>query len=133
MAEAILRSKAIDGVSVRSAGIHAVDGQAISKHAKTLILEADMPYTPVSRALTEQDVEWADLILTMTVGHKMTLTYALPEVTEKIYTLKEFVGPNSNEDVLDPFGGNLHTYRKTFEELRQLMQKLELKVVEGQA
>ena len=53
MAEAILRSKGIDNVSVRSAGVYAQDGWPISLNAKTLIEEADMPYTPVSEAVTE--------------------------------------------------------------------------------
>ena len=70
MAEAILRSKGITGVAVRSGGVHAQDGWEISPNARTLIEEADMPYTPVSRAVTREDLEWADLVLTMTEAHR---------------------------------------------------------------
>ena len=133
MAEAILRSKQLGGVAVRSAGIHAISGQRISGNAQALIEEMDMPYTPVSRELTIEDVEWADVILTMTETHRSILLQTVPQTAGKIYTLKSFVQPESTDDVLDPFGGNLATYRKTFEELQQLMEKLELKVVEGQA
>ena len=133
MAEAILRSKGLHGVNVRSAGIHALDGQSISGHAQTLIQEANMPFTPVSRALTIEDVEWADVILTMTEAHRSALSRILPEAANRIYTLKNFVQPDSDGDVLDPFGGNLDTYRRTFEELAHIMNKLELKLLEGQA
>lgn len=133
MAEAILRSKRLPGVAVRSAGIHAINGQRISANAQTLIEEANMPFTPVSRELTIQDVEWADVILTMTETHRSILFQTVPQTVGKLYTLKNFVQPESTDDVLDPFGGNLATYRQTFEELQQLMDKLELKVMEGQA
>ena len=117
MAEAILRSKGMNNVTVRSAGIHAQNGAPIARNAKTLIEEAGMAYTPVSRAISIEDIEWADVILTMTQAHKQVLLYSFPEVEGKVYTLKGFVKPNSNEDVHDPFGGDLETYRHTFAEL----------------
>ena len=42
-------------------------------NAKTLIEEADMPYTPVSRAVSSEDLKWADVVLTMTEAHKAML------------------------------------------------------------
>lgn len=128
MAEAILRAKNISNVSVKSAGIHALDGMPIADNARTLIEEADMPYTDVSRSLSRQDVEWADYILAMTESHKNALLQLFPQDHEKIYTLKNFISPSTNEDVHDPYGGNLDTYRKTFEELSELMIQLEKKL-----
>jgi protein arginine phosphatase len=130
MAEAILRSKNIENLSVQSAGIHAQDGFPIADNAKTLIEEADMPYTNQSRTLSREDVEWADYILTMTESHKNVLLQLFPENREKIYTLKGFLSPSTNEDVHDPYGGNLETYRETFKELTQLMDQLEEKLLE---
>jgi protein arginine phosphatase len=130
MAEAILRSKNIENLSVRSAGIHAQDGFPIADNAKTLIEEADMPYTNQSRTLSREDVEWADYILTMTESHKRVLLQLFPENQEKISTLKGFLSPSANEDVHDPYGGNLETYRETFNELTELMDQLETKLLE---
>ena len=126
MAEAILRSKELGNVTVRSAGIHAQEGRPISLHAKTLIEEAAMPHTPQSRAVSSEDLEWADIVLTMTEAHKMELLYRYPK------TLKGFVEFKSGGDVQDPFGGNLDTYRQTFEELSNVMDQLEQKLTEGQ-
>ncbi|MER2089174.1 MAG: low molecular weight protein arginine phosphatase [Sporosarcina sp.] len=130
MAEAILRSKAIDHVSVRSAGIHGRDGWPISLHAKTLIEKADMPYTPVSKAVSIEDLEWADVVLTMTAAHKDVLLYSYPEVDYKVFTLKEFVRPDAAGDVQDPFGGDLETYRQAFSELSGIIDMLEQKLTE---
>lgn len=132
MAEAILRSKAIEGVMVRSAGVSAVDGLPISMNAKTLIEESDMPYTPVSTAVTAEGLEWADLVLTMTLSHKAVLLHSFPHVAPKTFTLKEFTMPDENGDVHDPYGGSLATYRKTFNELGELIERLKMKLTEGE-
>lgn len=132
MAEAILRSIGLNNVTVRSAGIHAQNGAPIARNAKTLIEEASMAYTPVSRAISIEDIEWADVILTMTQAHKQVLLYSFPEVEGKVFTLKGFVNSVSNEDVHDPFGGDLETYRHTFDELSTTIEALGLKLMEGQ-
>ena len=128
MAEAILRSKAIDNVSVRSAGIYARDGWPISLNAKTLIESADMPYTPVSEEVTVENLEWADIVLTMTQAHRDSLLYSHPEMGYKVFTLKGYVGSGLTGDVQDPFGGDLETYRQAFSELSEIIDALEHKV-----
>ncbi|MCG7343902.1 low molecular weight protein arginine phosphatase [Sporosarcina sp. ACRSL] len=133
MAEAILRAKAIEGVAVRSAGVSAIDGMPISKNAQTLIEESDMPYTSVSHSVTEEDLAWADLVLTMTASHKAILLHSFPEVEKKTFTLKEYVTPGDVGDVHDPYGGNLATYRTTFDELRRLIEQLKMKLTEDGA
>lgn len=130
MAEAILRSRGIENVSVRSAGVHAQDGWPISLNAKTLIEEADMLYTPVSRAVSSEDLKWADVVLTMTEGHKANLIYSHPEVKYKTFTLKGFVKPDSTGDVYDPYGGDIDTYRHVFNELSGIIDVLEQKLME---
>lgn len=131
MAEALLRSRQIEGVTVRSAGIHASNGMPISMNAKKLIEEADLLHTPVSRSVTIKDVEWADVILTMTEGHKHAMVHSFTHADHKTYTLKEFVGYEKDKDVQDPFGGNLTQYQQTFDELSTLMDAVELKVIGG--
>ena len=131
MAEAILRAKNIEDVSVRSAGINAQDGIPIANNSKTLIEKAGLPYTAVSRAVTEADVDWADYIFTMTDGHKAILHHLFPEDRNKIFTLKGFIKTSLNEDVHDPYGGNLETYQETFYELSTVIDDLEGKLAEG--
>lgn len=131
MAEALLRSRYINEVTVRSAGIHASNGMPISMNAKKLIEEAQLPHTPVSKSVTIEDIEWADVILTMTESHKQAMIHSFPDVKQKTYTLKEFAGFKKDKDVQDPFGGNLTQYKQTFDELSMLMDAVELKVIGG--
>lgn len=131
MAEAILRSKEIADVAVKSAGIYAANGDQVARNAKTLIEEAGMPYTPVSKAVTKEDIGWADVILTMTEIHRAILIETFPEVNGKVFTLKDFVKPGFDKDIHDPFGGDLETYRYTFGELSTTIDALERKLMEG--
>lgn len=128
MAEAILRSKALEGVTVRSAGIYAWDGLPIAENAKQLIEESSMPYTPVSRSVSGEGLAWADVILTMTEAHKETLLLSFPEINDKTFTLKGFVHSPNGSDLSDPFGGDLDTYRRTFNELSDMMDVLVQKI-----
>lgn len=131
MAEAILRARKIDEIEVRSAGIHAIEGIPIAEYAERLIKEGNMPYTATSNIVTKEDVKWADYIFTMTDRHKQVLQMMYPDETRKIYTLKGFLADGNDGDVQDPFGGNLDTYRKTFDELVELMEVLERKLARG--
>ncbi|MHA6258986.1 low molecular weight protein arginine phosphatase [Sporosarcina sp. CAU 1771] len=131
MAEAILRSKLNKNIHVRSGGVYAQNGMPISKHAQTLIERANMPFTPLSRAISMEDIEWADIILTMTSSHKQAILQSISLKDTEIHTLKGFLNPEEDEDVHDPFGGDLATYEYTFRELTQLIEAIERKLMEG--
>ena len=90
MAESLLRHKSIPGVEVRSAGIYASQGTEASTNAKKVLDKNSIPHNHKSSLVTEELVEWADFILTMTYGHKTTVASMFPQVQSKVYTLKEF-------------------------------------------
>lgn len=117
MAAAIVKNKKIPGVEVKSAGIFAVDGCEASEHAKKVLEENKIIHEHHSTRLTAKEVEWADYIFTMTAGHTATIIQYFPEAAEKTFTLKEFCGASGDLDVNDPYGGDIDTYRKTFQEL----------------
>ncbi|MDQ0113571.1 low molecular weight protein arginine phosphatase [Paenibacillus harenae] len=101
MAEAMLRRMAhLRGitVAVRSAGVSTVDGLPVSRHALETLREREIDHKGTSRSMTGEAVEWADLILTMTAGHKRGLLQWFPEAVDKTYTLKEYT--NMDKSVL---------------------------------
>lgn len=101
MAEAMLRKIAHARgitVAVRSAGVSTVDGLPVSGHALQALRQRDIEHAASSKAMTAEAVEWADLILTMTSGHKRGLLQWFPEAVDKTYTLKEYT--NQDEGVL---------------------------------
>jgi protein arginine phosphatase len=123
MAEAILKSKKIDGLEVKSAGIYAATGSEASAHAKRVLEDHQIDHHHSSNMLNVDSVRWADLILTMTISHKNAILQQYPEAGVKVFTLKEFTGENYNVDVVDPFGGNLAIYQETYQELEKLITK----------
>lgn len=131
MAEALFQAQNIPNMDVRSAGIYAMDGGDISENAKHVIFRKGIDFMHFSRQISEEDLRWADLILTMTTAHKQMLGQAFPYVIEKTFTLKEYVRPYGSHDVSDPFGGDVQTYQKTFNELDILIEELAIKVIEA--
>ncbi|OLS41213.1 low molecular weight protein arginine phosphatase [Bacillus sp. MRMR6] len=123
MAEAILKSKNLDGVEVKSAGVYASNGSAASANAKKVLEENQIDHHHQSSLLTGTQLEWADVVLTMTGSHKMAITGQYPQFSGKLFTLKEFVGETYDVDVVDPFGGNLYIYQETYKELDKLITK----------
>ncbi|RKN78823.1 low molecular weight protein arginine phosphatase [Paenibacillus ginsengarvi] len=93
MAEGLFRKLAErEGLKmeVRSAGVAAWNGSPISKHSADILQEKGITDKLTSSAVTEDTVAWADLILTMTMGHKQQLIRRYPEAVDIAYTLKEF-------------------------------------------
>ncbi|MFB3169900.1 low molecular weight protein arginine phosphatase [Neobacillus sp. 179-C4.2 HS] len=123
MAEAILKSKKIDGLEVKSAGIYAATGSEASAHAKKVLEDHHIEHNHSSNMLTLASVHWADLILTMTGSHKNVILQQYPETAGKVFTLKEFSGVAYDVDVVDPFGGSVEIYQETYQELDRLITK----------
>lgn len=132
MAEAILKNKQLKGVDVRSAGIYALEGGNISENSNTILKEENIDFQHVTTPVRETDIDWADLVLTMTYAHKQMIIQLYPHYEGKVFTLKEFVTPYSSKDVSDPFGGDVSTYRQTYKELKRLIDELESKIVGGE-
>ncbi|MFK9091562.1 low molecular weight protein arginine phosphatase [Bacillus salipaludis] len=123
MAEAILNEKHIDGIEVKSAGIYAATGSEASTHAKRVLDDNKISHNHRSSLLTGAEVEWADLILTMTDSHKFAIQQQFPQAVVKLFTLKEYTGEPFNHDVVDPYGGSLGMYEATYRELNELIDK----------
>ncbi|PRX42030.1 protein-tyrosine phosphatase [Planifilum fimeticola] len=93
MAEAILtRLAGKEGlkVSVRSAGLFAMDGAEVSENTRKVLGERGIRHSHRARSVNPELIEWADLILTMTLDHKRRLISMNPDSVGKVYTLKEY-------------------------------------------
>ncbi|MEK3760843.1 low molecular weight protein arginine phosphatase [Paenibacillus sp. FSL P4-0338] len=94
MAEGLLRKLAKERgihVEVRSAGVSAVPGTSISRHAGGILQDEGIQDRIVSSQLDGEAVAWADLILTLTGAHKRYLLQYFPDAVTKTHTLKEYV------------------------------------------
>ena len=66
-----------------------------------------------------------DLILCVGETHKNTLSRLYPDLKNKIYTLKEYVGiEDENKDIKEPWGYDIEIYRMCEAEIEKCIDKL---------
>ena len=109
-------------IEVVTAGASPISGERASSGAMVVMKEVGVDLSDhVAQPVTEAMLTQAEWIMTMTRGHRDYLTRLYGE-NDKLYTLYEFLG--QDKDVLDPYGGDVETYRACRNELRQLMEML---------
>lgn len=124
MLKAMLKEKGMDHIHVSSAGILAASGEGASLPSISVMSEIGVDLkNHRARQVSTKLVKEADLILTMTEGHKNAIQSWEPSVWKKIYTLKEYAGI-AGRDISDPYGLPEEEYRRTREELRQALEKI---------
>jgi len=116
-----LEQTGIRGVEVLSAGIGAWEGAPASEGAYLVMLEGGLDLSAHrARLLTQELIESADLVLTMSRSH-------LGRVRElgagsRAHLLGEFAGRGGDRvEIKDPFGAELEQYRETCRELAGMM------------
>jgi len=128
LAEALSRRRIAERgwthVQVESAGIAAAAGSPASQGALVVAHEHDLDMSNhVSRQLTPELVEWADLILAMSPSHVMTVREL--GGGEKAGLLSDFLaGEDVGTAIEDPFGGDLEAYRATWVQIERAVEKL---------
>jgi len=118
-------------VRILSAGLNAFGGPPTSEAIETMIEEGIDISGFRSRQLTEELIEEADLILTMTKHYKDDILSRHPEAKHKVFTLKEFAGETENLDIEDPYGKGIEAYKTCAKEIRQSLAKAFKKIVES--
>ncbi|MBI6874036.1 low molecular weight protein arginine phosphatase [Clostridium aciditolerans] len=118
MAEAIFNNKCdIDNIKAISAGIAVLNNSKTSKNSAIVTKESiniDLSNRNAVQ-LTEDMLENSELVLTMTTYIRDLLRGKFPGFNHKIYTLNEYI--SMEKDIVDPFGGDIETYRHTYRQL----------------
>jgi protein-tyrosine-phosphatase len=128
MAAAIARGALVERgwqhVDIRSAGVAAHAGGPASEHASDVAREHNLDLSMhAAQPLTDDLIEWADLILAMSPSHLHAL--ASRGAGEKASLITEFIdGEGFGESVADPFGGDRDSYHEAFEQLRHAVTAL---------
>jgi len=130
MAEGI--SKKIIGISdikVNSAGTNVLSGMPPTSEAILVMRERNIDISKhVSTKLTKELINSADYIFVMTKDHLKYVLKLYPEKSDKIFILKEFsaigrklknkISKNSNDEISDPIGKGIQSYRLVAKELK---------------
>ncbi len=92
-AERLLSVRTVDGggrIDIRSAGTQARPGRPMHSRTERALARHGVDSAGfTSRRLSERDVEWADLVLTMTGDHRDEVVGISPRGLQKVFTLLE--------------------------------------------
>jgi L-threonylcarbamoyladenylate synthase len=108
------------GYLVLSAGISASDGNPAAKEAVQLLAEEGIDLSShSSRQLTEALLDQADLVLTLTHGHRNAILASRPDLDEAVHLLSP-----SGMDIPDPIGGGLAEYQACKQEIERALNEV---------
>lgn len=120
MAEGIMSEMAANNgldIQVKSAGIFALAGGRASEYSIEVMSENGMDISKhTSSLLTEDVIRESNLILTMTISHKMDILNLFPSAGGKTYTLNEYAF-DKERNIADPYGGRKKDYQNTYNEI----------------
>lgn len=124
LAKSILEHMDTGGVEleITSAGTMALPGAPAAENAVKVLesMGIDLKGHTAS-LLTPEDVEEADLVLTMTGAHRRQVRSMAPGCEDKIFTLAEYA--RMGADIPDPFGAPEDTYRQCASEIQGLVKE----------
>ena len=127
MAEALFKelvrySRESDEWWIESAGVSAYEGETATNNTQIVAAERGMDLsTHRSKSTTRQVVEPFALVLVMEERHREMLNQAYPDLSEKIYLLKEMTGREG--DVYDPIGTGIVNYRAMADEVNSILRE----------
>ena len=131
MAEGIARRRVSElgwtGVDIRSAGVGAFPQAPPSGGARRVSAAHGLDLSNHSASLlTAEEVDWADLILTMSPGHLMRvvdLGGGDRAALLSLFALGE-MGPDASASIPDPIGGPDEEYEATYQLLEELIDRV---------
>lgn len=102
------------GISVRSAGIAAMPGAMPSRQSVDVMNTMDIDITDhASQPVTDQLAQHADIILTMTNGHRNAIVSQWPDLAVRTHLFS-----NGNTDISDPIGQPQEVYAGCAEQMK---------------
>ena len=127
MAMALMRKRLEDeGMApewvVESAGTWAMEGITATDNAIEAMREQDLDLeSHRSRGVTEEMLDYFDLVLVMVGNHKEALNVEFPQYADKVFLLSEMV--DGDWDLEDPVGGPLEEYRETAKVIGEALEE----------
>lgn len=109
-----------NGYDVASAGLAAMAGAPASPESVQLCAEQGVDLTAhASQPLTEQLLQQADRLYTMTAGHREAILSRYPDLSDRVQVLSR-----NGEDVSDPIGWGQAAYEQSYAEITENLRVL---------
>lgn len=122
----ILKQQGKVDIAVYSAGLVAGRGPASTEAQQVMAKRGLNLVEHISKPLDQELVQKADLILTMTHGHKQNIAFNFPDALRKTFTLAEWC--KEGQDIADPFGGDEACYEACACQLARYLEKASEKI-----
>ena len=101
---------------IDSAGVSAFDGEQATNNTRIVAAERGLDLTSHRSKLSSRAVvKPFSLVLVMEERHRRMLRDSYPELSERVFLLKEMIG--GAEDVHDPIGTDIANYRAMADEV----------------
>jgi protein-tyrosine-phosphatase len=108
-----------------SCGIFANDNDLATDNTLKALKHYDIDISKHrAKNISQEIINKAYLILTMTVAHKHEILRYFPEAIEKVCTIYEYSENNSSKNVDDPYGSPLERYLESAAEIRDVISKI---------
>ena len=128
----MLKNNNILNISVSSAGISVFPGEHANEKAIKALKEKGIDLRDHRAKQVYEEIHEADLILTMTLGHKKVLGEYFKDIEKlstRLYTLKEFASKIAGEevsayDIGDPYGMTYEAYKRSRDEIEKELEKI---------
>ena len=107
-------------IEVDSAGTWARGGQSAAENSIAVCKENKLDASEhTSTGITAAIMNDSDLILCMSIQHKLDLVSIFPQHADKIFLLKEYSNetPEKRLSIPDPYGRKIEVYREVFREI----------------
>ena len=119
-----LAEKGVNNVSVLSRGLSVFEGSHASENSVLAVKKYDVDLSPHrAKPLIFEEINSADLILTMSKGHKNAILSSFPEYEDKVFTIYEFAF-EEEKDISDPFGGSIDVYERCLDEIYECLKEI---------
>ncbi len=107
-------------IQVKSAGLAAVPGHPASPLAIQVMAQRGLDLRHHrAQPVTDDLLQWADLILVMEEEHARAVRQRWPHLTTPIRLISQLAG--ESHDIPDPYGGSLQDYEATAAHLERIL------------
>ena len=126
-----IQSLQTGGIEVSSAGLHAYPGSPADPTMVEYLLKKGIPVKHhESKQITEEQLDWADLIFVMENRHMESMKRSWPESLEKVDLLGQFISKGGHaDDIVDPFGRSSYHYRLAQSQITLAVESLAKKII----
>ena len=133
--KAALQNASIDGVTVMSAGVAAMPGQAASRETLDVLTEKGARLEGfLSQQVNQSLLQGADLVIAMTASHADVVRRYFSADAGEVKLLCDFIDPEeclAGEDIADPIGMGKAAYDEVAEMMELAMPGVIAELVGG--